>query len=382
VNTFTEIVQSNQAWLCLDCGKCSSVCPITLHLVDEYTSPRLLVEGAVNSGEDRVLEDPLLWSCLTCQRCSEICPSGVQFSDFIQDTRQLARAGGQSGECTHSGMIQSWMRMMTDPALEQNRLDWIDTTLRTSSESEVIYFPGCLPYYDTAFGNLNVEGIEIARAALKILNHMGIEPIVLENERCCGHDPYWQGDMDTFRKLAELNLETFLETGAKRIVTTCPECAFTLKTTYPEQVGDHGLEVLHITEFLTEGENIQKLFPNNGSKPNPVTYQDPCRLGRFMGIYQQPRDLIQKMGYQLVEMGHNAQTSICCGTSCWTNCGQLNKKVQSEQLRDARSTGAEKLITSCIKCQIHYRCAQGDPVSGDELELDIQDLTTLIAEKI
>jgi len=382
VNTFAEIVQSNQAWLCLDCGKCSSVCPITLHLVDGYTSPRLLVEGAVNSGEDRVLEDPLLWSCLTCQRCTEICPSGVQFSEFIHDARQLAWEKGQSGDCTHSGTIQSWMRMMTDPALEQNRLDWIDDDLRIAPESEVIYFPGCLPYYDTVFGDLDVEGTEIARAAVKILNHLGIEPMVLENERCCGHDPYWQGDMDTFRKLAELNLEAISQTGAKRLVTTCPECAYTLKSTYPEQVGSLGLEVLHITELLAENDKFQKLFPTNSPELYPVTYQDPCRLGRFMGIYQQPRDLIQNLGYQLVEMDHYAHTSTCCGTSCWTTCGQLNKKVQSERLMEARSTGAEKLITSCVKCQIHYKCAQRDPISGSEIQIDIQDLTTLIAEKI
>ena len=382
MNTFAEIVQSNQAWLCLDCGKCSSVCPITLHLVDGYTSPRLLVEGAVNSGENRVLEDPLLWSCLTCQRCSEICPSGVQFSEFIQDARQLARESGQSGECTHNGVIYSWMKLMTDPTLEQNRLDWIDDGLKTAPESEVIYFPGCLPYYDTVFGKMNVEGTEIARAAVKILNHLGIEPMVLENERCCGHDPYWQGDMDTFRKLAELNLETISQTGAKRLVTTCPECAFTLRSTYPEQVGDLGLEVLHITELLAEDENYQKLFPTNGSELLSVTYQDPCRLGRFMGIYQQPRDMIENLGYQLVEMDHHAQNSICCGTSCWTNCGQLNKKVQTDRLKEARSTGAEKLITSCVKCQIHYICAQGDPVSGSDIQMDIQDLTTLIAERI
>jgi Fe-S oxidoreductase len=272
--------------------------------------------------------------------------------------------------------------MMTDPELEQNRLDWIGSDLKTAPKSEVIYFPGCLPYYDTVFGNLDVEGTEIARAALKILNHLGIEPMVLENERCCGHDPYWQGDMETFRRLAELNLETFLKSGAKRIITTCPECAYTLKTTYPEQVGDHGLEVLHITEFLVNDGYIKELFQKNDSDGYPVTYQDPCRLGRFMGVYQQPRDLIRGLGYELVDMGHSARTSICCGTSCWTNCGQLNKKIQSDRLLEARSTGAEKLITSCVKCQIHYRCAQGDPVLGTEIQLDIQDLTTLIAERI
>lgn len=115
-----------------------------------------------------------------------------------------------------------------------------------------MYFPGCLPFYDAAFDQLNIEGIEIARAAIKILNHLGIEPVVLENERCCGHDQYWQGDLSTFKSLAKLNLEILQKTGAKRIVTTCPECAWTLKHTYPEQVGNTGLEVVHLTELLVE----------------------------------------------------------------------------------------------------------------------------------
>ena len=382
MNTFAEIVQTNQAWLCLDCGKCSSVCPITTHLVDGYTSPRLLVESAINSGEGQVREDPLLWSCLTCQRCSDICPSGVRFSEFIQDARQLAREEGQTGACTHSGMIQGWMRIMTQPELEQKRLDWVDDDLRISTESELIYFPGCLPYYDTVFGKMDVEGVEIARAAVKILNYLGIEPLVMENERCCGHDSYWQGDMETFRKLAALNLETISQTGAKRLVTTCPECAYTLKYTYPEQIGDLGLEVVHLTELLAESGTLAKLLPECSDGQHAVTYQDPCRLGRFMGIYLEPRELIKKLGYELVEMNHHAKTSICCGTSCWTNCGQLNKSIQSERLKQARSTGADRLITSCVKCQIHYKCAQSDPVSGQEIQIEIQDLTTLIAERL
>ena len=382
MKTYPEIIKANQAWLCIDCGKCSSVCPITLHLVDGYTSPRLLVEGAVTGGEESVIEDPLLWSCLTCQRCAEICPSQVQFSNFIQNARQLAREKGHSGQCTHSGMAQGWMRMMTDPGLEQKRLDWLDQGLRTNPESDVIYFPGCLPYYDAAFAQMDIEGTEIARAAVKILNHLGIEPAVLENERCCGHDPYWQGDMDTFRKLAELNLEMISRTSAKRLVTTCPECAYTLKNTYPEQVGGLGLEVMHLTELLAESENIGRLFPQEQNGQVSVTYQDPCRMGRFMDIYQQPRKLIGQMGFQLVEMDHHRHTSICCGTSCWSTCGKLNKDVQAERLKEARSTGGEKLITSCVKCQIHFKCAQSDPISGQDIQLEIQDLTTLIAEKI
>ncbi len=380
MNPFQEIVSQNRAWMCLDCGKCSSVCPVTIHLVDGYTSPRLLVETATCSGEEAVLDDMLLWSCLTCQRCSEICPSLVDFSSFIQDTREIAQNKHLAGQCTHSGLIQTWGRMMTNPDLAQNRLDWLSADLQTSDNSDTIYFTGCLPYYQQAFGELGIEGIEIARAGIKILNHLGIEPILLENERCCGHDQYWQGDRENFQNLARLNLELIKNSGASRIITTCPECAFTLKHTYPENIGDHNMQVLHLVELLE-----QTGYPNRENELTEfdigsATYQDPCRMGRFEGIYQQPRDLIVNSGYELIEMDHNRQSSLCCGTSCWSTCGQLNKNIQTKRLDEAKNTGADLLVTACVKCQIHLMCAQ----TGLELDekVRIRDLTTLIAESI
>jgi Fe-S oxidoreductase len=382
MSPFSEIIKVNRAWFCLDCGKCSSVCPVTIHLVDGYTSPRLLVETAIGSKGNDILEDPLLWSCLTCNRCTEICPSNVTFSEFIQDARQVARERNQKGDCTHSEMIQTWIRMMTKPDLQQNRLEWIQDGLVTSEDSDTIYFPGCLPYYEPAFSNMGVEGIELAQAAIKILNYLGIEPIVLENERCCGHDQYWQGEMDTFQRLAEINLNSLKATGAKRIVTTCPECAFSLKHIYPEHVGDSGMDVLHLTEFLAEPDILDHLDLDGETNPQLVTYQDPCRLGRFSGVYQQPRELIQELGFKLAEMEHNKRSSICCGTSCWSSCGQVNKRIQVDRLEEAKTTGAEMLITSCQKCQIHFKCAQGDPGLAEEIQIPIRDLTILIAERI
>ena len=382
MNSFSEIIKANRAWFCLDCGKCSSVCPITMHLVDGYTSPRLLVETAVGSGEEDVLNDPLLWSCLTCNRCTEICPSEVHFSEFIQDARQLAQEKDQSGDCTHSEMIQTWIRMLAKPDLHQNRLEWINDGLVVSEDSDTIYFPGCLPYYDPGFSSLEADGIEIAQGAVKILNHLGIKPIVLENERCCGHDQYWQGEMDTFQDLAEINLRTLKSTGAKRIITTCPECAYTLEHIYPQQFGDTGMEILHLTEFLGDPEVLEQLAVGGEINSGLVTYQDPCRLGRFSGVYQQPRDLIQKLGFTLTEMDHSKKSSTCCGTSCWSSCGQVNKKIQVDRLEEAKSTGAEMLITTCQKCQIHFKCAQKDPGLDEEIKMPIRDLTILIAERI
>lgn len=382
MNTFREIIDSNRAWLCLDCGKCSSVCPITLHLVEGYTSPRLLVETAATSGEKLTLEDPLLWSCLTCQRCREICPSQVDFSVFVQQTRAVAFEQGRSGSCTHSGMIQGWMQMMADPGMEQDRLAWLDDELGVDQGSDTIYFPGCLPYYDAAFSELGFEGLDIARGAIKILNSLGIEPRLLEDERCCGHDLYWQGDQDSFQNLAALNLEIIQNTGAKRIITTCPECAYTLRSIYPEMIGQLGVDVFHLTEFLSSQGQFLKVEDNNGSETLKVTYQDPCRLGRFSDVYQEPRDLITGLGLDLIEMAHSRSSSICCGTSCWSSCGQVNKRIQESRLEEAHETGAELLITTCLKCQIHLLCAQKDPGHDNASRLPIRDLTTVLAERV
>ncbi len=113
-----------------------------------------------------------------------------------------------------------------------------------------------------------------------------------------------------------------------------------------------------------------------------VTYQDPCRLGRHLGVYDAPRQAIADLGYELVEMRRHAESSLCCGTTCWTTCGQVSKNIQVERLKEASATGAELLVTACQKCQIHFKCAQNDPLLGEELSIQIRDLTTLIADKL
>ena len=292
----------------------------------------------------------------------------------------MARSYDRFGDCTHSEMVQTWGRMMTNPGQPQDRLGWLNDDLQTSSDSETLYFVGCLPYYDPVFRKMGFEGVAIAQATLKILNHLGIQPQVLADERCCGRDQLWEGDRETFRALAALNLEVLKASGAKRIVTACPECARTLKIDYPQLVGDHNLEVTHITEILAESGLANQ---NTGGIPGKtVTYQDPCNLGRHLGIYDQPRQILADLGIELVEMERRKSSGLCCGTSCWRACGQVSKAIQVERLKQARATGADQLVTACIKCQIHFKCAQNDPIQGDQIEIDIRDITTLVAERL
>jgi Fe-S oxidoreductase len=379
MNVLQDAISKYRVWYCLDCGKCASICPITLWETRSHASPRMLIERAIQGQFDAVMDDHLFWSCLTCKRCTEICPSNVHFSEFLRDARNLARQDDRSAECTHSEITQTLGRMMTDPGMKQNRLGWLRDDLETSDDSDTIYFVGCMPYYDPIFKNIEAEGVEIAQSAVQILNHLGIKPQVLADERCCGHDQLWQGDLDNFQALANLNMETLKASGAKRIVTTCPECVRTLKIDYPQYIGEHGLEILHLTELIAQSDLELSNITLAGSR---VTYQDPCRLGRHLGAYDAPRKVIADLGFELVEMRRHAESSLCCGTTCWSSCGQVSKNIQVERLEEARATEAEMLITACQKCQIHFKCAQNDPQLGENISIQIRDITTLIAEKL
>jgi Fe-S oxidoreductase/coenzyme F420-reducing hydrogenase delta subunit len=378
-----QAIQNNRAYYCLECGKCTAVCPVSRR--EATFSPRAIVEAITTDGLNSLSSDNRLWACLTCRRCSEVCPSDVRFSEFTRDLRAWARGNGQEGHCSHGETIQTWMRLMTDANLQQNRLDWLTPDLRTSSTSDTVYFGGCLPYYDVLFQKIGAQGVEIAQSAVQVLNHLGIEPLVLANERCCGHDLLWEGDVSTFRHLAELNTAMLRATGARRLVTTCPECAHTLRVEYRQRGYDLGMEVVHMAELVAQisksaNQQIGKSAIEN--RKSKITYHDPCRLGRYLKVYDEPRQVIALMGAELVEMENCRARSLCCGSSGWTNCGATAKSIQVDRLREARATGATTLVTACAKCQIHFRCAQADTQLGEELAIEIKDLTTLLAESI
>lgn len=374
MESIRQAIKVNRAYYCLDCGKCTSVCPISWRQPE--FSPRAIVEAARPAGDQEVLQDDRLWECLTCGRCIQVCPSDVRFLSFVRDLRTVARSTNVEGHCSHGATIQTWMRMMADPDLKQDRLGWLapvsSRSLRVSEQSDTVYFVGCLPYYEVLFGKIGAQGVEIAQSAVKVLNHLGIEPMVLADERCCGHDLLWEGEVDAFRELVRLNTEMLHATGASRIVTTCAECARTLRMDYPLE-----MEVLHISQLLAE--SLPEMAPSVSRR---VTYQDPCRLGRHLAVYEPPRQVMASLGLELLEMGYNRGKAVCCGTSAWTHCGATAKAIQVDRLREASATGAEILVTACAKCQIHFKCAQDDPRLEDELRIEIKDLTTLVADAI
>jgi Fe-S oxidoreductase len=225
------------------------------------------------------------------------------------------------------------------------------------------------------------------------LNALQIEPQVLADERCCGHDLLWEGNVGAFRALAELNADLIRQSGVKRIVTACPECARALKVDYPAHGIKLDVEILHLAELLANEQmgtlalaGSAREWANSATRNTQhatrVTFHDPCRLGRYMGVYDAPRQVIESLGLELVEMPRHKENALCCGTNGWTHCGAANRHIQADRLREARATGAEVLVTACLKCQIHFQCALQDGELQEELGLEIRDLATLVAEAL
>jgi len=372
-------IQETNAYSCLECGKCTGTCPVSRY--SNTFSPRQILTGSLHNTHPAAFSSTDLWSCLTCKRCDEVCPSDIRYVDFIQLVRQFKGIENREGTCSHGGILESISRIMMVPELKQNRLDGLNGDFQTSTDSDVLYFMGCLPYFEVIFSDLDTNPMAIARNTLKILNYFGIKPQLLADEKCCGHDAYWNGDIKTFESLALTNLKQIEKSGAKKIITSCPECYRTLKIDYPKYFGRQKYEVSHISEFLSDSISSKK--PNLKHDPLRVTFQDPCRLGRHLGVYEPPRTVLNAVsGVEMFEMGHHHKRSICCGVSGWMNCSQVSKQIQTNRLKEAKSSGADVLVTSCAKCQIHFNCAMKDDQLKNEISIEIKDLVEVIGESL
>ena len=375
-----DVIQETNTYYCLECGKCTSICPVARY--DPSFSPRAMIEDALLGFEDELILNQKLFSCLTCYTCQQRCPCDVDFPMFMQKARIIAQNNGQHGICAHAGQLQSLARLMTNPDIKQRRLEWLSDEYRISDRSDVLFWVGCAPYFEPVFEDIEFRALDITEASLKIMNFLGIEPKLLPDEKCCGHDALWTGDIETFKKLAEHNASQIKKAGVKKIIFSCPEGYRTFKLDYPNYV-DLSCEVQHISELLAEkvGENGLK-FKESKKK---VTYQDPCRLGRHLGVYDAPRKVLKSIpGIEFVEMEHSAEESVCCGTSAFTNCDSYSNMIRGERLSEAKATGAETLITCCPKCQTHFRCAMVD--KGEEKrkipQIEVMDLVNLVANAI
>ena len=376
---FAQVAKKTRAWACYDCGKCTATCPIA-RVGGDYSPRRHVL--ATNLGQQQdIVNNGSVFTCLTCSLCDRRCPAQVGYTDLVRKLRELSHREGVEPECPHGGALQSVMRMMAKGGTQQDRMRWLTGDLKTEpAKGEVFYWTGCTMYYDAFFPDFQVKTLEGTRAAVRLLNKLGVVPVVSKDERCCGHDLLWNGDRENFELLAKQNVKLVADSGASVLVVSCAECLRTWKMDYAPFMQGTTLRVMHITEYLAE--HLPELKFRSGGK-HRVTFQDPCRMGRHLGIYDPPRQMLAAIpGVELTEMRHSGPGATCCAGGTWSNCDRFAKQIQVGRLREARATGAEFLVTACPKCQVHFRCAMKDPKLGGEIQMEMRDVSEVVLEAI
>ncbi|MCJ2532865.1 MAG: hydrogenase iron-sulfur subunit [Candidatus Thermoplasmatota archaeon] len=377
-----QIIEDTGAFDCVECGKCTTVCPIASF--DPDFAPRTIVLRAMEGIVEDIATDRDIWTCIACEQCNVMCPYKVDYSGFIRGMREEAVRHGSAPLCSQGGVIHSTQRIMANTDLKQQRLDWVKEDMEVTDKGEVFYFVGCLPHYDAIFKDMEELKLrDIAESAVRIMNKAGVVPVVSNEEKCCGHDLMWTGNESDFEKLMDHNVELIKKSGAKKVVFTCPECYRTFNMDYQDLIDDLGFEMVHIADYVKDLIDSGKLKAEDfASAQYKFTYHDSCRLGRHSGIYDSPRALAEVFsGGNYLEMERTRDKAVCCGVSAWTNCNAQTKRMQIDRLMEAKKAGADRMLMFCPKCQIHFKCAVQNeiPVDRSEVDVGIEDFTVAMA---
>jgi heterodisulfide reductase subunit D len=240
---------------------------------------------------------------------------------------------------------------------------------------DILFWVGCS-------GSFDDRAKKITRAVVKILNHCNVKFAVLGTEENCTGDPAKRaGNEFLFQMQAFMNIEVLNAYEVKRIVTACPHCFNTLKNEYPGLGGNY--EVIHHTQLIQGLINEGKLALKAGGvfKGKRITFHDPCYLGRANDVYEAPRELIEKLDAELVEMKRCKTKGLCCGAGgaqMFKEAEKGNKEVNIERTEDALEVKPNIIATGCPFC--NTMMTDGVKNFNKEQEIQVLDVAELIAQ--
>lgn len=360
--------------LCFQCGKCDTVCP--WNRVRDFSMRKVIRQANLGLTE---IDGEDIWRCTTCGRCPDYCPRGVRQIEVGVSLRRLANeyevfpASVRSARTARAGIISEGNPLNED---RNKRADWAkDLSLEPfTEEMELLYFAGCYLSYDPRMK-------KVAKATANILKKAGVEFGILGNkENCCGESIRKTGSEDVFRNVARQNIKTFIDHGVKKILVSSPHCYHTFKNEYPEFMVH--FEVVFATQFVLELLQSGRLAIN-GEYNKKVTYHDPCYLGRHNGIYDEPREILNRIpGLDLVEMADSRKDSLCCGGGggrIWMDTLK-GERFSDIRLDQTLAVGAEELVTSCPYCITNFEDSRLTMEYEDRLE--IKDIMEIVQEVI
>ncbi len=354
---------------CYGCDLCDDACPVRLFNAGDKLN---IIYNTWNNEDDGVP----LYSCLTCSACTNACPQLVDYDSYVDIRRNMIVGGPPAAEIPHT-VLQAVLAAEAEEEADEDFMSIEDYPI----DSNIGYYPGCVDYLDQEmiFSHVNQGTMNLGDAttsAFTLFEEMGEDVTYLGRDflKCCGHDQKWQGMTEVFEKLKLYNQKKLGESGIDTLVTSCAECFRTFAMDY--ELDD--MKVMHTTEFLVENGFDMNL---RSEEDVTVTFHDPCRLGRQMNIYDQPRDLISGVdGVDLVEMEHHGEDALCCGVSSMMSCNENSRALRVQRFEEVNATGADIMLTSCPKCVSHFECLkfEGDP----KHDFEILDVVSFLARQV
>ena len=242
---------------------------------------------------------------------------------------------------------------------------------------EVLFWVGCA-------GSFDQRAQKITRAFAEILTKTGIQFAILGKEEACTGDPARRaGNEFLFQMMAYNNIQVLNNYGVKTIVTACPHCFNTFKNEYPQLGGTY--EVIHHATYLQQlidGGRI-KMKEGGTFKGKKITYHDSCYLGRANGIYEAPRQVLETLDAELVEMKRCRSKGLCCGAGgaqMFKEEENGSTRINFERGHEAVSTGASVIASNCPFCMTML--TDGVKEAGKEEEVKVLDIAEMIAQNM
>lgn len=362
-----------QAYSCVECGRCTEHCPA--NQTGKELNPKLIALGVRsylneygNQSEKPLFEASIsqtaIFQCTTCGACEYQCPVGIQHLPLIVGLRRGAVNTGAWEDEYGTKLFLNLERNGNAMGFSQGERDKFIAKQEFpifNGSQEYCLWLGCMGAYDP-------HGREIVSAFARVMKHLGTTFGVLKKERCTGDPARRLGNDLVFGQLAEVNLESLRQSGVKKIVSICPHCVRTIAEDWREFGA--GVEIEHHSEFL-----VRHPLEADAVKREKVVFHDPCYLGRYRNVYDEPRQVIARSA-EVIDPPRARERSFCCGAGGGLVFlgEETGKRVNETRASELAATGASTVGTACPFCQSMFRDALAAGENPPRL-LDIAQIT-------